>query len=92
MTNEERAQSFWFEFDELGTGLNHKEAFEVDLEFIQKTIIEAEKRGIKRAAEIFRPAIDILKEIGSGPGYPLDDCPKCDAAKKARKAMGELDE
>lgn len=29
-------------------------------------------------------ALELLKEIGSGPGYPLDDCPKCDAAKKAR--------
>ena len=33
--------------------------------------------------------VDALRDIGDGPGYPLDDCPKCRAAEKARNALND---
>jgi len=45
--------------------------------------------GLLAGKEISEDAIQLLREIGSGPGYPLDDCPKCEAAKKARDFVNE---
>lgn len=44
----------------------------------------------KKRRQIHTKAIELLEEIGSGPGYPLDDCPKCNAAKKARDFINTL--
>lgn len=35
--------------------------------------------------------VEFISEIGSGPGYPLDDCPKCSAAKRCRDFIKELE-
>lgn len=46
---------------------------------------------IKKLEEENKKLEMALREIGSGPGYPLDDCPKCDAAKKARKSLNDTE-
>ncbi len=47
--------------------------------------------GFKDCMDILWPRTLGLSEscnqIGSGPGYPLDDCPKCESAKIARDSF-----
>jgi len=40
---------------------------------------------------MLKKAIEVLRDIGSGPGYPLDHCPKCDATHKALIFINELE-
>jgi len=45
----------------------------------------------KDLLDLFMPFVETIRDkISCGPGYPLDDCPKCNAAEITRKALSDL--
>lgn len=53
--------------------------------------LSAEKIYMEKAVA-YDKAIEALKIIGSGPGYPLDECPKCKLSEYARNKLKQLGE
>lgn len=56
-----------------------------------RNLIEGTHKKLKELELKNEDLMDTLRDIGDGPGYPLDNCPKCDAAKIAINKVNKYD-